>query len=191
MRHKRLVTNRTQAHNIRGTTMTTNRKNPNISQLAIQEGDTRHTYRLAVRVAQVLAAAIGAATMAVAVLPAAANASPAAAASSGAVHAQTCYSTVGFSACLAANEYWNGVSAWSSGRSYWCSNWPIYSSCNNHSEGSFWDPSYNAWENWANTSIQSNTLVKTCVYLRLDISPNGHQSTRAWEGAAIPLWQSC
>ena len=113
-------------------------------------------------------------------------------------YAQTCYSTTGFYACLSSNEYANGSNSWSTSRNYWCSdNIAIYgvaSNCWNHTEGSYRNGAY--WEDWANTSWSLNGTAlgpfgyKTCVYLRLDIAPNGAYSQRAWSSGKF-AWQSC
>ena len=113
-------------------------------------------------------------------------------------YAQTCYSTTGFWACLSSTEYSNGSTAWSVGRNYTCyDNFFIYgvaSNCWNHTEGSYWDNGY--WEDWANTSWSVNGTAlgpfgsKTCVYLRLDIAPNGAHSQRAFTATKF-AFQSC
>ena len=108
-------------------------------------------------------------------------------------YAQTCYSTVGYSACLHSDEYWNGSTSWSAARSYSCSQSALLyaGSCDTHTEGSYRDGAY--WEDWADTSFTTSVspVEKECVYLRLDIAPSGAHSVRAWASGPILWFQSC
>lgn len=151
-------------------------------------GRKRGHRRLRPRVIRLACTIAGVAAVAVTSLPAVTNAATPSA------YAQACYSTIGLTSCIESTESWNGSSAGSTGRFYWCSNVPLaISDCHNHLEGSYWNGALGAWEDWANVSYKTaiSPNVKFCVYLRLDVRPNGQHWSRAWASGPLPLWQGC
>ena len=144
--------------------------------------------RLRSRVIRLACTIAGVAAISVTSLPAVTNAA------TPSTLPRTCYSTVGLTSCIESIESWNGASAWSTGRFYWCSNVPLaISDCHNHLEGSYWNGALGAWEDWANVSYKTaiSPNVKFCVYLRLDVRPNGQHWSSAWASGPLPLWQGC
>jgi hypothetical protein len=110
--------------------------------------------------------------------------------------AGTCYQTANYRTCLTSVQgYRLNQAASSSNRAYSCVDFALGpTQCLDHEEGSYWNSAAGAWEDYVNTAYSTFAApaLKNCVYIRLDIAPNGHSWVSAWQNPIPQLvWTPC